>query len=1508
MPASINPSLTDEDIAFLRQQGLSDWQIANTSKSAAPQAASPNPISSTLKAHAGGILGGGGGSIAGGLLGAAAGSEVPIVGNVIGGIAGAIIGGLGGGAAGQGVQKAVESPDTYAAQQEAASQAAQAHPIESAATDILASGLASGGLPIGGVRGVGQVLARLAGKELGNEGKNVIANALINPAINTGIGLATGQGLPSGQDLLSQVVGGAAFGKSWLPHAWENESTAVTDKTGTGTELPAPVQPKLLGMGSEQFTHRPSPDNYIDVESKLISSEDVPEGTELHAPTIKGLLKEPELEHGDEVQATMPNGDKVNGHIVEHNPINGNPVVLQDNGQKVELPEESHTDMLNRLGQEISQKGISQPNEVRKEYPELNLTYNDARKVLTRAKRYANSKQSPVETIRSETPRPPAQVAAGKPSELQQVAGVSAGEEKGLPTSQSTNGSTKEEQEALKKELEESGQVTPKEQDQVAVSGHDWNKIVSPHRMGVKDAVDKNLGPNDVARLDILSKQWYEKGKEAAVKGDNEGFKQAFGEGTYYNGMKEGAAKEGPNYDRYMFEQTEKGNKEYTPAIRTEEGRLLTGNSHEEIKQNNPDVKGERGYVSKEGRFMTLLHVARENMVNKLEGLKSGVTGNGQLHVFGILPHVWDTAISLAQHAIKAGVSIAEAIDKAISHIKTSLTPEQKKTFSESQVRSAIEKQIEEKKEQPPKDRYLGQFGRAFCAVTDKVRDIGGATAEKLSGAFKAALNRKDELTGKWKNPVVQAGRKLNTLQRKRVAAAFNYELQHEKSGVHLLQSPAERNFYNIARAKLIESANHQQKIGEPIKVTKVLPNGKVMTINRSLIKDPYYYPGMPNRKVMDMYRKGSNTEGIAALDKEFDEWNKKVGLTDEQSKDRISNFKASLQGSAKAANMSHQDWFNARRKAQGTPLPPSFREADPVRNLERYFDRAATDASHYEYLERDHSILGALGQTHDAWGNKVSDEARATSIANHPEVQAALHQWTSSPRHVAEEVEEKLSSLMSAMFISGPPLEAHKIISNVVGTLASAPNPIVMAKALGHAITNINKGYQHAVEGNVMKMTAVSARRMFDGSASAAEKIQAVARGIRQVATLGDLTTKFNAALLQGMNEVIIPSKIERANAGDITQQKFLKNLDPSYVKGKEYTPEEAQGLASLASNYIHGTGDIRNLPAWMLNDSEFSGFFSLAHWSIARTNAFMRDVYEPATRGDMKPLLVGVFGAAVGGYLIKELRQDISGKKNPIPSLSEISSSSKGIEGNVPLVAYNLIAAMQYSGFGGLLSQIVKYPFDAAYKNNPQGATFPLDEIVSDVGGTIHKVQEAIANDTHINWVDLASAVSNHILTQDFQLSRIAINQGIDSGLITGMPAEKKGLSDKLAQLRRFDMVENLPYNDIDESSNPYSNLEQKQFKLSQNPQEAVQMLPGLINDIIQKYHDNPDVMKQKLKGLKENSYETFPAPETLPISFAKYVNYLNKEEGSTAAQAAIQDYFRHKVINQAKGSLIP
>ena len=93
-----------------------------------------------------------------------------------------------------------------------------------------------------------------------------------------------------------------------------------------------------------------------------------------------------------------------------------------------------------------------------------------------------------------------------------------------------------------------------------------------------------------------------------------------------------------------------------------------------------------------------------------------------------------------------------------------------------------------------------------------------------------------------------------------------------------------------------------------------------------------------------------------------------------------------------------------------------------------------------------------------------------------------------------------------------------------------------------------------------------------------------------------------------------------------------------------------------------------------------------------------------------------------------------------------------------------------------------------------------------------------------------------------------------------------------------------------------------------MEQDIPTAIKQLPQLVSNIIEHYKESPDVMMAKLRALKDNQYSTFPSMEEAPLSFYKYLGYLQREEGPEAAQAELMDYYKRKIVNQVKSSVVP
>lgn len=1542
-----------EVLEVLRQRGIRPEDLQPTDDNA--NMSGGRAALTTLKGHAGGILGGGAGTLAGVAL-------APETGG-LSLLALPIIGGLAGGYGGQKIQEGVQSDETNAAQQQELAQAQSQHPIISAGTDIAASALAAGGslnpksLFRAGRSLVGRealsavdeaALSQVGKEAVSPEGnallsqqagdttklRNVIASTALNPAIQTGVSLATGQGLPSGRDLVGSAIGGALFSEpSWLGKAAGmhsgDEPLPEANKDGLdninlqnmppemsgepnvtklkmATEPPSVTEPTAATTDTQPLPENtpiaPTPqpvteagESQVDLQKQLSDSGDVsnsaPEPKASYIGTQEGYGDIPAQRlYNMTEDVTTPDGKKyVKGSTVSENMLKrfNIPYDASEHNTAQSIPDDAPYQTFDtHTGEVVHEGAYKNRNRIRQAADQRNQNYG--------AYRYGTRvKPGYFDTTKSSEPLTQEKSLGTPAATIQHISSGTATTSSVLQSLASNpNHPAAEVARHLLSTSDKQSLSVPwqvgGDRSNYSMSGDKVTMAksqLSNSRTIIEEAVHSLTSKKLPPELRGQGAEYYNRLQTYLQRGDNQSVKDLIQQYLHV------ADKLG--WSDRLFKDN--------PEDYITEGKGVAGNPDKALDIAQRTIKLAEGVTgihsgnASAGYAMGDLHeflahaFKNEQFQRLLNEMPSEVQGKS----------VWQRMLDAVKKMLGMDVKTGSMLDRVL-HTSSEIVGQERPTGFEKFERSG-ETGLPEHNAPPTMDdeHHMKGLGRLTRSVIDRVRDIPHSGAEVLSDSAKQALNEQDRLRGQWKNKIVEAGRGLSSSDKEMLNKVKDAELSTKTLQRGMLTTDAQRNYYDVAKKLYSDNADYRIANKEPVMAGSV---------PRQLIKDPTYWAGMANQKVEQTYRDNSDKVAIAALDKQFDDWNQsKLGMTPTGSAKRIADWKTAIQGSLRSSDVSHQDYFNASRKVMGSPLPPEFRESDPVRNDSRYFDRQAIDNSHYKYIESNPAAMAALGATKDAWGKDIPKNPEG-SIAANPQVKALLDQFKGEPHGPAEADQAALSAAVSSAFISGPALETHKLISNQVKAISFADNPYQLSRAIAHAVTNIKQGYQTAKENGVVKLTATSAGDMFNGTLTAAQRMNGLGKAVRDISTLGGLTTKLNAGLLQSYFEYLVPSKISRANGGDVTAQQFIHRMDPTYTVGKTYTPVEQSQLASLASSYVHGTGDIRSMPAWMMGDSEVSGFFKLAHWSVAQTNNFMHDVWTPAVNGNYTPLLMSVFGSAIGGYLIKELREKMSGKKGGIPSLSEIAASDRGLSGNKGLLAYNAIAAMQFSGFGGLLSQVAKYPFDFVYKNAPQGATFPLDTMVTDIAKTVGEVSGAIANDPNVNWVDLASAVSMHVLSSNMQLSRLALNQGINSGLITGLPAEKKMLSDKLGQLRRFDMVEGMPYKDLDAGTNPYMNIEQKKFKMEQDPQKAIQQLPGLIQNIVDTYKGRPDVMMQKLEALKQNQYNTFPSLETMPISAMKYIAYLQREEGPEQASAALMDYVKHKAINSAKASVVP
>lgn len=809
---------------------------------------------------------------------------------------------------------------------------------------------------------------------------------------------------------------------------------------------------------------------------------------------------------------------------------------------------------------------------------------------------------------------------------------------------------------------------------------------------------------------------------------------------------------------------------------------------------------------------------------------------------------------------------------------------------------------------QPAEQEPAKRIKLTQSAVERIPYDIPTEDGRRLGRALHQTLIDKQHLIGRWWNPIAEAAQGMSQEQLANVDRVLMRERDDRSSYATMLRGQDERNLYRKIRDALVNNAEYRREINEPI-----YRDGEPTEAGI----DPYYYPTTTNPRQADIIRQGLDVAAVDRMKQAFKAKQMAAGYSEDQANANWKDFVDAIQGSARNNDTGNQAFFNAARKAEGIPLPDELRRTDLLRNLEAYFRRQASDNSYYHNIESNHPVAASLGYTRDAWRNPI-DSTNINNLAGHDSVKAVINElkgeYADRMTRTSHAVESGATATMLGLLT-----ETHKTFSTISQALAQTQNPVEAAKMFVHAVSNLGEAWTHVKENGYFQMDSKKASDFLNTHLTAAERLQGLTKGLRELYTFGGLTEKFTKSFAQAAGEYLMPQKVMMANEGNTTAQRMLRGIDPTYEVGKQYNPQEMRELASEFANMLHGSKDARTLPAWMLHDNEVSAFFKLSSWNIAQTNHFMRNVWTPATEGNYGPLIMSALGATLGGAVIKELREKLAGKKGAIPYFNEIEKSSRGYAGNIPAVAYNWMAMASFAGFAGILSNVAKYPFDFAYRNAPQGATFPLDEVVTNVAKTASGIADALATDPFFDITKVGPRALIDLVKENVQLGRVGINQAIDAGLIGGKNgiggdigqelAYKKRLSDKEGDLRRYKMVEGLPFEKQGGmNETPYLNLEQRGYKLDENVNTAIQRLPSLVQRIIETYHRQPEVMLSKLKALKANDYATMPSLDDTPLAFTRYVGFLNRTEGPEAARDRVMDYLRHKAINEAKSSLVP
>jgi hypothetical protein len=352
-----------------------------------------------------------------------------------------------------------------------------------------------------------------------------------------------------------------------------------------------------------------------------------------------------------------------------------------------------------------------------------------------------------------------------------------------------------------------------------------------------------------------------------------------------------------------------------------------------------------------------------------------------------------------------------------------------------------------------------------------------------------------------------------------------------------------------------------------------------------------------------------------------------------------------------------------------------------------------------------------------------------------------------------------------------------------------------------------------------------------------------------------------------------------------------------------KSWQDLDEKELGSFFSETVQGTYGPTGLPAWTV-DSPLAPIFKLSRWPIEQANNFNKYVIMPAIRdGNIKPLIFSLFGSVVGGEIIREVVEGVTGRKLNVPSLKEINASSGEAKDKISDYAYNLITAVSIAGHTGIVGDMAKSIMDIAYKNKPQGFNYPMVEIAADSAVKTSQAIQAIVSEGE-DPVKVGLLYARDLLRNNIQNARIAIQHLQDSELTNEQQ--------KSRDLRIFSMLEDHPYRSTISAGgpedNPYVDITRKEFKKTKDLGEAGKLAGELVKGAVKESKGNVLEMERKFRGFKQMPVTTFPSVNARPDVASEYLGYLGRLYGPEERGSRLSEYIEDTERNKVKAKFIP
>lgn len=586
---------------------------------------------------------------------------------------------------------------------------------------------------------------------------------------------------------------------------------------------------------------------------------------------------------------------------------------------------------------------------------------------------------------------------------------------------------------------------------------------------------------------------------------------------------------------------------------------------------------------------------------------------------------------------------------------------------------------------------------------------------------------------------------------------------------------------------------------------------------------------------------------------------------------------------------------FAGARKAQGIPLPHSWREYNIAKLIKSYDRRSAIDFAMQEHMEKSPEIMAALGSKTFFNDQPIPAQIKAVipDISTDKSVQSILREMSGQPARKPDELASGASRGIGALTI-GTVSKATEIPTTMIAGLRYLqmsdylPGTMKFIEKLADWSALQERSYASGLN----KRDASQNMRQVSGVAeNAAGFLNKFAEGVSSVTGLNQLESAART-LAQGWGEVLVQINKNKAATGDKDAVRMLDTLSPDWR-----TRSDAD-LAAQFGKLMQGSYDMTQLPAWML-ESGAAPYLTWSKWSAGQYSNFVKFAIEPAMQGNVKPLIGHLLIGAMGGAAVDQIREWMNNREGRDVNWSELESwmqqnqGQLGAEGMKQL-SVKLLNIVQGVGTFGIAGDIAKMVTTAAVGGTAQGmATAPVANAVFDTSKKVAAALKAIDDGEDFGLV-LRQAMGD-IAQTHIQVARVGRNW---------LDEQENLRYDDRRQRRLFDELTGAPTQAGTFSVN-YGNLAERAFERGDITEKTGEEAFNLVSRARQEATSGEDYAS-RIRKLKTSQNAIMPSLERQPMKAARYLGFVEGAEPGKGSET-LKRYYTRQNEDKYRKSLI-